>query len=68
MSAVEVSAMGVTKGYGSNWIFGPCLTCANALRRVQHPAFSLVCGVRKDRCDGEVCADASAHRFVAAVV
>jgi hypothetical protein len=32
----------VTKGYGSSWIFGPCLTCANALRRVQHPAFSLV--------------------------
>jgi hypothetical protein len=23
---------------------GPCLTCANAFRRVQHPAFSLVTG------------------------
>jgi hypothetical protein len=33
---------GLTKGYGSSWIFGPRLTCANARRRVQHPAFSLV--------------------------
>jgi hypothetical protein len=33
----------VTKGYGSSWILGPCLTWANAPRRVQHPAFSLVC-------------------------
>ena len=33
----------VTKENGSSWIFDPCLTCANALRRVQHPAFSLVC-------------------------
>jgi hypothetical protein len=32
----------VTKGNGSSWIFGPCLTCANVLRRVQHPGFSLV--------------------------
>jgi hypothetical protein len=31
-----------TKGNGSSWIFGPCLTCANALLRVQHPAFFLV--------------------------
>jgi hypothetical protein len=32
----------LTKGYGSSWISEPRLTCANALRRVQHPAFSLV--------------------------
>jgi transposase InsO family protein len=32
----------LTKGYGSSWIFERCLTCSNALRRVQHPAFSLV--------------------------
>jgi Transposase DDE domain len=31
----------LTKGYGSSWIFEPSLTCANALRRVQHPAFAL---------------------------
>src|SRR5512132_410370 len=31
-----------TKEYGSSWIFEPCLTWANALRRVQHPGFSLV--------------------------
>ena len=31
-----------TKGYGSSWIFERCLTCANALRLVQHRAFSLV--------------------------
>jgi Phage integrase family len=31
-----------TKGHGSSWVFGPYLTCANALRRAQHPAFSLV--------------------------
>jgi hypothetical protein len=31
-----------TKGNGSSWIFGPCLTCASVLRRVQHPGFSLV--------------------------
>ena len=31
-----------TKGNGSSWIFEPCLTCANALRSVQHPGFSLV--------------------------
>jgi hypothetical protein len=35
----------VTKGYGSSWIFEPYLTCANALRQVQHPAFSLVCAL-----------------------
>jgi hypothetical protein len=29
------------KEYESSWIFEPCLTCANALRRVQHLAFSL---------------------------
>jgi uncharacterized protein YjbI with pentapeptide repeats len=34
----------LTKEYGSSWIFRPCLTCANALRRVQHSAFSLVTG------------------------
>jgi hypothetical protein len=34
--------LAVTKGYGSSWIFGPCLSCANAVRRVQYPAFSLV--------------------------
>ena len=32
----------VTKEYGSSWIFEPSLTCSNALRRVQHPGFSLV--------------------------
>jgi hypothetical protein len=32
----------VTKEYGSSWIFEPCLTCANTLRRVQCSAFSLV--------------------------
>jgi hypothetical protein len=31
----------VTKEYRSSWIFEPCLTCANAIRRVQHPGFSL---------------------------
>jgi hypothetical protein len=36
------SANVITKGYGSSWIFEPYLTCANALRRVRHPAFSLV--------------------------
>jgi hypothetical protein len=30
-----------TKGNGSSWIFEPCLTWANVLRRVQQPAFSL---------------------------
>jgi hypothetical protein len=30
-----------TKGYGSSWIFEPCLTCVNALRRVHNPGFSL---------------------------
>jgi FG-GAP repeat len=33
---------GVTKENESSWIFEPCLTCSNALRRVQHPGFSLV--------------------------
>jgi hypothetical protein len=32
----------LTKGYGSSWIFGPYLTCANVLWRVQHSAFALV--------------------------
>ena len=32
----------LTKEYGSSWIFELDLTWANALRRVQHPAFSLV--------------------------
>jgi hypothetical protein len=32
----------LTKEYESSWIFEPCLTCANALRRVQNPGFSLV--------------------------
>src|SRR5215211_3082713 len=31
----------VTRGYGSSWIFELDLTCTNAFRRVQHPAFSL---------------------------
>jgi type I restriction enzyme R subunit len=31
-----------TKGNGSSWIFEPCPTWANALQRVQHPAFALV--------------------------
>ena len=38
--------LGDTKEYGSSWIFEPCLTWANALRRVQHPGFSLVGGGR----------------------
>jgi hypothetical protein len=32
----------LTEGYGSSWIFEPYLSCSNALRRVHHPAFSLV--------------------------
>jgi hypothetical protein len=32
----------LTKEYGSSWIFELCLTWANALRRVQRSAFSLV--------------------------
>ena len=36
------TALGVTKENGSSWIFEARLTCANALRRVQHPAFALV--------------------------
>jgi hypothetical protein len=35
-----------TKEYGSSWIFEPSLTCSNALRRVQHPGFSLVTVLR----------------------
>jgi hypothetical protein len=35
------SPAGATKEYGSSWIFEPRLTCANALQRVQHPAFAL---------------------------
>jgi hypothetical protein len=31
-----------TKENESSWIFEPCLTCSNAVRRVQHPGFSLV--------------------------
>jgi hypothetical protein len=30
-----------TREYESSWIFEPCLTCANVLRRVRHPGFSL---------------------------
>jgi hypothetical protein len=37
-----LSSRPVTKENGSSWIFEPCLTCANVLQRVQHPAFSLV--------------------------
>src|SRR5512132_3582146 len=37
----------VIKEYGSSWIFEPCLTWANALRRVQHPGFSLVNALRR---------------------
>src|SRR5215218_6839913 len=37
-----LSSRSVTKEYESSWIFEPCLTCANALRRVQNPGFSLV--------------------------
>ncbi len=33
-----------TKEYGSSWIFEPCLTWANVLRRVQRSVFSLVTG------------------------
>src|SRR6266511_2022208 len=37
----------VPRGYGSSWIFELDLTCTNAFRRVQHPAFSLgVVGAR----------------------
>jgi hypothetical protein len=38
------------EGHGSSRIFGPLLTCADALRRVQHSGFSLVtqrCGRTK---------------------
>jgi hypothetical protein len=37
----------LTKEYESSWIFERCLTCANALRRVQHPGFSLVSALFK---------------------
>jgi len=40
----------VTKEYGSSWIFEPCLACANALRRVQHPGISLVSSARSTAC------------------
>src|SRR5215217_5674220 len=40
--AVQCEADRGTKRYGSSWIFESCLTCANALRRVQHPGFSLI--------------------------
>ena len=33
--------LSATKEYESNWIFELCLTWSNALRRVQHPGFSL---------------------------
>jgi hypothetical protein len=42
ITRVQMIAKWPTKGCGSSWIFEPHLTCANALRRVQHPAFSLV--------------------------
>jgi len=50
-SAVSLmTGWSVTKEYGSSWIFEPCLTWANALRRVQHPGFSLVSpGCRSSR-------------------
>jgi hypothetical protein len=38
----DSTAYRLTKEYGSSWIFEPCLTWANAIRRVQHPGFSLV--------------------------
>jgi hypothetical protein len=41
-AAADAPASGDTKGNGSSWIFEPCLTWANVLRRVQQPAFSLV--------------------------
>src|SRR5215218_8652855 len=37
--------IGVTKEYGSSWIFELCLIWANALQRVQRSAFSLVCAL-----------------------
>jgi hypothetical protein len=40
--AALISCSCATKGNGSSWIFEPCLTWANALQRVQHPAFALV--------------------------
>ena len=42
-----ISTFRLTKENGSSWIFEPCLTCANALKRVQHPAFSLVYTIRR---------------------
>jgi hypothetical protein len=44
----------VTKENESSWIFEPCLTCSNALRRVQHPGFSLVCAHSRWRSCGLV--------------
>jgi hypothetical protein len=41
--------MGVTKGYGSSWIFEPHLTWANVLGPVQHLGFSLVIRERSSR-------------------
>jgi single stranded DNA-binding protein len=57
-----VSRIGVganTKGYGSSWIFEPRLTCANALRRVQYPAFSL--GNSSGSCDLGILVDHAAE-------
>jgi hypothetical protein len=34
-------AITVTKENESSWIFEPCLTWSNVLRRVQHPGFAL---------------------------
>jgi DNA-binding CsgD family transcriptional regulator len=48
----------VTKENGSSWIFEPCLTCTNALWRVQHPAFFLV----TLRLEADRAEQAAAHR------
>jgi hypothetical protein len=40
-----------TKENESSWIFEPCLTCSNAVRRVQHPGFSLVTAASTVHCD-----------------
>jgi len=42
LHSADLSHADLTKRNGSSWIFEPCLTWANALQPVQHPAFALV--------------------------
>jgi hypothetical protein len=42
MSTAHTTGHRHTKENESSWIFEPCLTCSNALWRVQNPGFSLV--------------------------